>query len=61
MRYFLIFISLFVLRFLFLPMDITNNIGFRSLAYHILVGIAIGMTAVIIDLQITKFKNRKKQ
>jgi len=59
MRFFLIFISLFILRFTLLPMDIdSEKFGF---AYHILMGIFIGMTAVIIDNQFEKIKQRKNK
>jgi len=59
MRFFLIFILLFVLRFMFLPMDIdSETFGFT---YHILMGVFIGMTAVIVDRQFEKIKQRKKK
>jgi len=62
MRFFLIFILLFVLRFMFLPMDIdSETFGFTYFTYHILMGVFIGMTAVIVDRQFEKIKQRKKK
>jgi len=59
MRFFLIFISLFILRFTFLPINI-NSEKFEF-TYHILMGIFIGMTAVIIERQFEKIKQRKNK
>ena len=57
MRGFLIMACLFVLRFIFLLNDID---GYFSFAYHILLGIFIGMTAVIIDNKIERNKLNKE-
>ena len=57
MRGFLIMACLFVLRFIFLPNDIEGDFSF---AYHILLGIFIGMIAVIIDNKIERNKLNKE-
>lgn len=59
MRFALIFVLLFILRFIFLPIDVGT--GIISFLYHIFVGAFIGMTAFIIEVQLEKHKNKKKK
>jgi len=58
MRFFLILIGLFILRTIFLPMTI--GVGFIDLLYHIFMGLAMGMTALIIDKKILSVNSKKK-
>lgn len=57
MRFFLIFISLFILRFTFLPFDVEGELNFL---YHIFMGLFVGMTAILLEKQIDKFNLRRK-
>jgi len=58
MRFIVIFFSLFVMRFLFLPMDVPGKFSFP---YHIFMGLFVGMTAILLDNNWDKIKNKFKK
>lgn len=55
MRTLKIFVILFALRFILLPLNIGR--GLADSFYHIFMGFFIGMTAVLIDKNFDKIKN----
>jgi hypothetical protein len=59
MRFFLILLLLLVLRTIFLPREVGHGNLFIDLLYHILMGIFLGMTAILIEKQIIKYKSKK--
>ena len=57
----IILIIVFILRFIFLPVDIEGDL---NIFYHIFAGLCVGMTTYLIDQQIgiyiSKRKNKNK-
>jgi hypothetical protein len=56
MRILLIFLSLFIIRFVFFPFDIEGKLDFL---YHAFMGFCVGVLAVFVETLIIKYNKQQ--